>query len=191
MFRVETGLRAGFAFGARYLQKRLPGRQLFATMDPEAFRLERKDIMQVRVATYEHQADVCRLWTMLLNFYRKKASPEILERSFRYAVDHPHKVLIFIIMIEGVVTGTASLHLGHYSTWNDNYYGHVEDVIIDPDYRGRGLALILVAEVIKAAREKNLSRVELNALSDNLPARRLYEKLGFTTDSVAYELKLN
>ena len=147
--------------------------------------------MQVRMATLEDQFAVCRLWTMLLNFYNKNAAPEVLERSFRYAVEHPHKVLIFIILIEGVVTGTASLHLGHYSTWNDNWYGHIEDVIIDPEYRGHGLASALVSEALKVAREKKLSRVELNALNDNLPARRLYEKLGFTTDSVAYELPLN
>lgn len=143
------------------------------------------------MATLEDQFAVCRLWTMLLNFYNKNAAPEVLERSFRYAVEHPHKVLIFIILIEGVVTGTASLHLGHYSTWNDNWYGHIEDVIIDPEYRGHGLASALVSEALKVAREKKLSRVELNALNDNLPARRLYEKLGFTTDSVAYELPLN
>jgi ribosomal protein S18 acetylase RimI-like enzyme len=152
---------------------------------------ERKDLMQVRIATPEDEAAVCRLWTMLLKFYKKNASSEVLERSFRFAVDHPHKVLIFIVLIEGVVTGTASLHLGHYSTWNDNFYGHVEDVIIDPAYRGKGLAVALLEEVLRVAREQKLSRVELNALNDNYPARRLYEKLGFTTDSVAYELALN
>jgi len=147
--------------------------------------------LQVKIATLEDQGAVCRLWIMLLTYYEKNAAPEVLERSFRYAVEHPQKVLIFIILIEGVVTGTASLHLGHYSTWNDNWYGHIEDVIIDPAYRGNGLACALLKEVLQAAREKKLSRVELNALNDNLPARRLYEKLGFTTDSVTYELLLN
>lgn len=147
--------------------------------------------MEVRVATLDDEADVCRLWAMLLNFYRKKASPAVLERSFRYAVEHPRKIIVFIILIEGVVTGTASLHLGHYSTWNDNFYGHVEDVIIDPAYRGRGLASVLVGHVVAAARELNLSRLELTTLNDNYPARRLYEKLGFSTDQVLYELQLN
>jgi len=147
--------------------------------------------MSVRVATPEDEAEVCRLWTLLLQFYNKNTSPEVLERSFRYAVEHPHQVLVFIILTEGVVTGTASLHLGHYSTWYDNWYGHVEDVIIDPAYRGKGLAFVLLKELLRVAKEKKLSRVELNALSENYPARRLYEKLGFTTDSVAYELAFN
>ncbi len=147
--------------------------------------------MQVRVANLEDKQEVCRLWSMLLKFYNKQVSPEILDRSYRYAVEHPQKILVFIILIEGVVTGTASLHLGHYSTWNDNFYGHVEDVIVDPAYRGRGLATALIKEVVAAARDRKLSRLELWALSDNIPARRLYEKIGFQTDSVSYELTLS
>lgn len=147
--------------------------------------------MEVRLAGINDMEAVCRLWTMLLEFYEKHASPEVLQTSYKYAIEHPHKVLIFIILIEGVVTGTASLHLGHYSTWNDNFYGHIEDVIIDPSCRGRGCAEKLLSHVIEEAKKLGLSRIELNALASNLPARRLYEKLGFTTDSVAYELPLN
>lgn len=146
--------------------------------------------MEVRLARLEDQDAVCRLWTMLLEFYQKQASPEVMERSFHYAVQHPEKVLVFIILIEGVVTGTASLHLGHYSTWSDGWYGHIEDVLVDPDFRGRGLAEALIRHAVEAAREKNLTRVEVNALTTNQPARKLYEKLGFSTDSVAYELPL-
>lgn len=146
--------------------------------------------MEIRAVTADDEKDVCRLWTMLLKFYGAEASPETLKRSFHFCANNPHKVLIFIILIEGIVTGTASLHLGHYSTWNDNYYGHIEDVIIDHEFRGRGLACHLLQHVIDAARDHNLSRLELNALNDNHGARKLYEKLGFTTDSVAYELPL-
>ncbi len=142
------------------------------------------------MATAADEKEVLRLWTMLLEFYNKQAAPEVLQRSFRYVLKHPQKVLTFIILIEGVVTGTASLHLGRYSTWDDNYYGHIEDVIVDPHYRGRGLADQLLRHVISAAKEQKLSRLELNALNDNHAARRTYEKLGFTTDSVAYELIL-
>ncbi len=146
--------------------------------------------MEVRQATAADEMEVCRLWTILLKLYNKQASPEVLQRSYRYVINHPQRVLIFIILIEGVVTGTASLHLGHYSTWQDNWYGHIEDVIIDPQYRGRGLAEHIVKHVISAAKEQNLSRLELNALISNNSARRLYEKLGFTNQSVVYELDL-
>lgn len=150
-----------------------------------------EDVMEIRLATADDEIEVCRLWSLLLRFYRKNTSTEVLQQSFRYAVSHPLKVLVYIILIEGVVTGTASLHLGHYSTWNDNWYGHIEDVIIVPAYRGQGLASKLIRHTITAARELNLSRLELSALNENHEARKMYEKLGFTTDSVTYELLLN
>ena len=147
--------------------------------------------MEIRLAVATDELEVCRLWTMLLEFYKKRVKPEILQASFHYAVKHPLKVLVFIILVEGEVTGTVSLHLGHYSTWNDNWYGHIEDVIVDPACRGRGLASALLRHVISAAREQNLSRLELFTTNNNHIARRMYEKLGFSTDSVYYELPLN
>ncbi|MFO7952954.1 MAG: GNAT family N-acetyltransferase [Bacillota bacterium] len=146
--------------------------------------------MEIRQATLADEKAVCRLWSLLLKFYNKQPSLEVLQCSFRYAVDHPRKVLIFIILIEGVVTGTVSLQMGHFSTWNNNWYGHLEDLIIDPAYRGRGAAEKLINHAVKEARENNLARLELSALNDNGKARRLYEKLGFTTNSVVYELPL-
>jgi len=147
--------------------------------------------MEIRQATHADEEAVCRLWIILLKFYNKQPSMEVLQRSFRYAVDHPRKVLIFIILIEGVVTGTVSLHLGHFSTWNNNWYGHLEDLVVDPAYRGKGVAEKLIKHAVKAARENDLARIELSALNDNKTARKLYEKLGFTTNSVVYELQLN
>ena len=135
-------------------------------------------------------AEVCRLWQMLLEVYNKNASAEVLQRSFRFAVAHPRQVRVFVAVVEGKIVGTASLHLGHYSTWNDNWYGHVEDVIVDPAYRHQGMGRCLVLQIIEEARREGLSRLELNALADNYTARRMYERIGFKTDSVVYELFL-
>ncbi len=146
--------------------------------------------MTVRMATKADEHAVCRLWTMLLHFYRQKRDPALLSRSFHYTLEHPAEVKVFVSLKEEVVTATASLHLGHYSTWNDNWYGHVEDMIVDPAYRGCGFASMLVSHIIEVARSEKLARLELNALNENYPARKMYEKHGFTTDSVAYELKL-
>ena len=147
--------------------------------------------MQIRQAALTDEEAVCRLWTHLIECYNKTVSATVLKQSFRYAVAHPHKVLIFIILIEGVVTGTASLHFGHFSTWNNNWYGHVEDMVVDPAYRGRGFAEALLRHLVAVAAKKNLARLELHTHINNQAARRLYEKVGFATDSLLYELTLN
>ena len=144
--------------------------------------------MEIRQATMADQDAVISLWKMLLEFYNKKSPAEVLQRSFRFTIDNPQQVQVFVVEDDGVIKGTASLHKGHYSTWHDHWYGHIEDVVVDPQCRGQGLAYNLLCHVIEAAKEQDLSRIELNALNTNHNARRLYEKLGFITQSVVYEL---
>ena len=47
------------------------------------------------------------------------------------------------------------------------------------DWRRHGLGARLLAHVLDWAREQELAWVDLEVLSDNLPARRLYERSGF------------
>lgn len=63
--------------------------------------------MAARMVCVTNKLELCRIWSMLHKFYKKQSSPEVLQRSYRYAINHPEKVLIFIILIEGVVTGTG------------------------------------------------------------------------------------
>jgi ribosomal protein S18 acetylase RimI-like enzyme len=49
---------------------------------------------------------------------------------------------------------------------------------VRPEYRGLGLGRMLVEAIIEHARER-VELLQLMVVSDNLPARRLYESLGF------------
>ena len=53
-----------------------------------------------------------------------------------------------------------------------------------PDYRRRGLGEALLRACIAKAKVKGITRIELEARADNLPAIRLYEKLGFVHEAV-------
>ena len=61
-----------------------------------------------------------------------------------------------------------------------NGFTEISAVVTHPDFTGRGYAKQLVAHVVN----KNLSNniiPYLHVAADNLPAIRLYEKLGFET----------
>ncbi len=146
---------------------------------------------EVRLAGPAQEGEVLKLWARLMEDYGKKAKPKVLEESYRYAVDHPEQVKVFVALEKGKVIGTVSLHLGHFSTWNNNWYGHVEDLIVDPEERGRGVAVSLLRHVMEAAREEKLSRLELHTLTENRVARDIYEKLGFEGSSILYDLPVS
>lgn len=53
------------------------------------------------------------------------------------------------------------------------------DVAVDPPARRRGLARMLVRHAVRSAREAGAQRAVLEVRESNVPARTLYERLGF------------
>ena len=60
-----------------------------------------------------------------------------------------------------------------------------ENIFCDPDYRRKGITTRLLTYVFGKLFEANAQCARLTVYGDNLPAIRLYRKLGY---SVAYEL---
>lgn len=74
---------------------------------------------------------------------------------------------------------------------------------VSPDYQGKGIGSEMVREAINLAKEKGMQAIRLDALASNIPAHRMYERLGFEyrgkqhlyaentgwTDFYFYELK--
>ena len=68
--------------------------------------------------------------------------------------------------------------------------GTVEDVVVLSEYRGKGIGESLMRAVIKEARKRKLSSLQLTSRPSRVAANRLYNKLGFAKkDTNAYRLK--
>jgi ribosomal protein S18 acetylase RimI-like enzyme len=57
---------------------------------------------------------------------------------------------------------------------------YLAELYVVPDKRGQGIGRALMDEVFAVAREKGAGHIELNTSEDDVAARALYEKLGFT-----------
>jgi len=51
-------------------------------------------------------------------------------------------------------------------------------------YRRLGIGQRLIARTIERAKEKGLERIELEVFASNVPAIKLYEKMGFVTEGI-------
>lgn len=58
------------------------------------------------------------------------------------------------------------------------------DLRVDYDLRRQGIATVLVYQLIQAARERSLRAVFAETRTNNLPANRLFQKLGFEVAGV-------
>ncbi len=74
--------------------------------------------------------------------------------------------------------GEAAGYIGMYLVLGE---GEITDLAVFPAFRRRGIGEALLAAL---ARTDGLERLLLDVRESNLPARRLYEKCGFTVDGV-------
>lgn len=67
----------------------------------------------------------------------------------------------------------------------------VEDIIVHIDHRGKGLGKSLMNELIAIARGKGVKHIDLTSNPTRVPARKLYESLGFKLrDTGTFRMKL-
>lgn len=59
------------------------------------------------------------------------------------------------------------------------YVGRIEDVIIQEDFRGQGLGIKLLDELIEIAKKQELANITLTSNPKRIAARNLYLKKGF------------
>lgn len=72
----------------------------------------------------------------------------------------------------------------------EDYYsgacGHVADLVVAAEARGRGVGTTLLAAAEDWARRHGYPFLTLNVFATNEPARAVYEKVGFAADAVRY-----
>ncbi len=70
---------------------------------------------------------------------------------------------------------------------NDDTYQYIvaklDALYVDLNYRNQGIATSLIEQFKKWAISKNVNRLEVNVWSNNIQAKRLYEKANFKTTS--------
>ena len=60
---------------------------------------------------------------------------------------------------------------------------YLEDLFVNPDYRGKGIGKSLLLELVKIAHERGYGRVEWAVLNWNSPAIKFYDSLGAKPNS--------
>ncbi|WP_159022296.1 GNAT family N-acetyltransferase [Formosa sp. L2A11] len=84
----------------------------------------------------------------------------------------------FVAEIEEQIKGIALVY-NRYSTWKGPII-HLEDLIVNKDYRGTGVGTALLNEVVKYGYSKGAKRINWEVIDWNEPAIAFYESKGAT-----------
>lgn len=66
------------------------------------------------------------------------------------------------------------------SLWSDGPECYLAELYVVPDRRGQGLGRALMNAALATARDRGAASIEICVDEPDVPARRLYESLGFT-----------
>ncbi len=103
-----------------------------------------------------------------------KATLEQIDESL-FSED-PH-AFCHVVEVDGTVVGISIWFL-NYSTWLGKPGIYLEDLYIDPAYRGKGFGLALLKELAKICIERNYERLQWWVLDWNEPSIEFYKSLG-------------
>ena len=120
----------------------------------------------------------------------REFSPDFAAQSKGLAmtINNPDAGLVLVCEIQGTIQGMV-LILFTVSTALGGKVAILEDMIVAPDFRGKGVGTSLVVRALEFAVDKGCGRVTLLTDHDNEAAHRIYRKCGFTkSDMVVFRI---
>jgi len=85
----------------------------------------------------------------------------------------------FFVMAGDQYAGLANCNI-NFSTFQAKPLINIHDFIVAPEFRNIGAGHFLLSGIINYALQNNFCRVNLEVREDNLVAKSLYKKLGFS-----------
>tara|TARA_B100000315_G_C14482055_1_gene543367 strand:+ start:351 stop:827 length:477 start_codon:yes stop_codon:yes gene_type:complete len=132
---------------------------------------------QVRKATKNDMPSVLKLINELAVYEREPDAVEVTVADLeRDGFSDQPLFNCFVAEAEDKIVGMA-LFYNRYSTWKGKTI-HLEDLIVNEDYRGKGIGVQLYKKVMQFALEENIKRVEWVVLDWNTPAVNFYKNTG-------------
>ena len=132
------------------------------------------------------------LWKKLYkgyaNFYKVEMNNQILQTVWNWLNDKNHELKGISYEVDGKIVGIA-----HYrkllSPLKGKYIGYLDDIFVDPEYRGKKIGKKLLNKIKEISKASNWNLVRWQTDEDNFTAKKLYDKVATKTKKNVYELK--
>ena len=133
----------------------------------------------VRLATQKDMKQVLELIRELAVFEKE---PDAVEITVQDLVEGGYSdsplFTCFVAEIDQTIVGMALVYF-RFSTWKGRTI-HLEDLIVNEAYRGKGVGIALYTRVLEHASQEGVKRVEWVVLNWNKGAIQFYENSGAT-----------
>lgn len=140
--------------------------------------------MELGPATADELPVLVELLGMLfMQEHELSPDPEKQRLALELMLAEPARARVYVARAGKKVLAMAALHFT-VSTAEGGKTAWLEDCIVHPDYRRRGIGHALLTYVLEQARAAGATRVTLLTDGDNERAQALYKRLGFAPSSM-------
>ena len=138
-------------------------------------------MVQIRRATEQDIEQLTGLVDQYRAFYKQE--PSVKTKSYLLDRLAKNESVIFVAQIDNKLVGFTQCY-PTFSTVSLSSVWLLNDLFVDPSYRGQKIADHLMQVAEDAAKESGASRIWLRTAHTNLPAQALYEGRGWAQDEV-------
>ena len=120
-------------------------------------------------------------------FYKTQVTDEEYDRAWQRLLGED-RIRGLGARLDGRLVGITH-YLFHTGTWNHEVC-YLQDLFVDPECRGRGVARALIEAVAKAARERGAEKLYWLTQDHNATARALYDRIAQYNHFIRYDYPL-
>lgn len=102
--------------------------------------------------------------------YQKKYPSDTFD--YNDYIENPDRV-VYLSYVNNIIAGEVRLR----KNWNN--YAYIEDIVVDSEFRRRGIGRSLINKAIQWAEEKHLPGIMLETQDNNAAGCLLYQACGF------------
>lgn len=146
--------------------------------------------LTIRAAWPDDEAEWRELFRAYGVFYETEFTDNVLEAVWWQLLEEGSGVDALVAELDGSVIGFA-----HYRSHPDTFTGgrdwFLDDLFVDPEVRGAGVATALIEHLIGLARASEpAGTLRWITADDNARAQRVYDRIAKKTTWVTYEVRL-
>lgn len=147
--------------------------------------------VEIRPARGDEVEDLLPLMRGYCEFYETEPDDVGLRTMARALIADPEQGALFIARgDDGVAIGFAAMDW-KWSSLRGARIGYLEDLFVDPERRGMGVAEALIEACAERCRERGAPALDWQTATDNFRAQKVYERVGASGSTwVEYELEL-
>lgn len=137
--------------------------------------------LRIERATERDIPSILRLVRQLAEYEKLAHAMVSSEDDFRRALFGPERNVDALMAFADDAAVGFALYFHSFSTFLGKRGIYLEDIYVEPEYRGRGIGSALLRRLAKIAKDQDCGRMEWSVLTWNRPSIDFYHRLGAVT----------